>query len=536
MKKRAQMPKPPFLDADLSLTSFQFLEDLSTAYWFSQALFSAIELGIFDCIEHAFPTTAELAGLSSCKVLELTRLLTVLERMELIMQVDGHWSNSQIITLYLTKTSSSYMGNFLLYRKYMQDGWQTLTQKVSLHKHDRNSFSPVEQDYDTKIFHYVQAMDQLLVHKAKDIVRILNPSAWQSPILDVGGGAGALGRALLRSQKESFHDTSISECSDDLLELEEVLRAARAIYTDDADWHRINTLAGDFRHYSGRKKYGLIVLSNFLHAYSQDEAEKLLQKAVSLLSPEGMILIHDYFPDRLGITPSKAPLYDLAMMLNTFNGRCHNSYEVSNWLDSAGMAQTQIRDLETDSSIIVSVMKKTEIPIFSSHNSRVLEEWPYLARQEGFKRATVLSVEQIIIGPWVRKKCQYGCDRYGKGLQCPPYGMDNDATQEMIESYSWCLLVEGMPPGRSFHEKLLSLEAKAFLAGFHKAFAFTAGHCPVCDTCPADGECRFPAKARPSMESSGIDVYGTASQAGFSLVPVQEKMQYVKYIGLLMLE
>lgn len=530
------MSKLPFLNGDPGQTSFQFLEDLSTAYWFSQVLFSTIELGLFDTILQEHPTTTELADLSSCKVDELSRLLTALERMELVMQTEGRWCNSQITDLYLTRKSPSYMGNFLLYRHYMQGGWQTLTQKVSLDNHRRGSSFPADQNFDQRIFNYVCAMDQLLVQKAKDIVGILNPSAWQPPILDVGGGAGSLGRALIRSQAESGGSATVADCTDDLLELEEVLRAAREIYASDADWVGMKTIDGDFRHYTGRKKYGLIVLSNFLHAYGQDEAEKLLHKAISLLLPGGMILVHDYFPDRLGVTPSKGPLYDLAMMLNTFNGKCHNSSAVITWLENGGMAQVQARDLDTDSSIIVAVQKKTETPFFCPCRSKLHAEWPYLAIQEGFKRAAVLQAAEIVTGHWVRNKCQYGCDRYGKGLQCPPYGMDSEAARKMIDSYSWAVLVEGMPPGRDFHERLLALEKKAFLAGFHKAFVFTAGHCPVCDKCPEEGDCRFPGKARPSMEASGIDVYETAIQAGFTLVPVQEKMHYVKYIGLLLLE
>lgn len=530
------MAKLPFLDADPSKTSFQFLEDLSTAYWFSQVLFSAIELGLFDCILAEFPTTAELAKLASCKVDELTRLLIALERMELVMQSEEHWCNSQITTLYLTRQSPSYMGNFLLYRYYMQSNWQTLTQKVSQDNHSRTSSFPADQDYDTRIYNYVRAMDQLLVQKARDIVKKLNPIAWQPPLLDVGGGAGSLGRALLRSQAEYCQGETTPEFADDLLELEEVIRAARKIYGAEADWCGINTIAGDFRSYAGAKKYGLIVLSNFLHAYSSEEAEKLLQKAVSMLSSGGLVLVHDYFPDRWGPSPAKSPLYDLAMMLNTFNGRCHNSSEVITWLDNAGMGQIQICDLHTDSTIIVSTRKKTAIPIFAPSLIKVPEEWLYVARQEGFQRATIVQAAQIITGPWVRKKCQYGCDRYGKGLQCPPYGMKSETTREMIDSYSWGLLVEGMPPGRDFHARLLALEKRAFLGGYHKAFAFTAGHCPVCDQCPEDGDCRFPSKARPSMEACGIDVYETAARAEIYLQPVQEKRQYVKYIGLLMLE
>jgi predicted metal-binding protein len=83
---------------------------------------------------------------------------------------------------------------------------------------------------------------------------------------------------------------------------------------------------------------------------------------------------------------------------------------------------------------------------------------------------------------------------------------------------------------------LLELEKKAFLAGYHKAFVFGAGHCPVCKKCPENGQCLHPDLARPSMESSGIDVYATAKNAGIRLKPVSDKWGYVKYIGLMLLE
>jgi hypothetical protein len=38
------------------------------------------------------------------------------------------------------------------------------------------------------------------------------------------------------------------------------------------------------------------------------------------------------------------------------------------------------------------------------------------------------------------------------------------------------------------------------------------------------------------MEGSGIDVYTTARKAGIRLEPVTDKDQYVKYIGLVLLE
>ncbi len=392
-----------FLNADPAHTNFQYLEDLSTAYWFSETLFAAMELHIFDVIEKKFPTTHELAGAASCHEDELDRMLTVLNRMELITTVDGRWVNSQISRTYLTSESSSYMGNFLLYRKYMQSGWRSLTQKIS-NTLPPETQSSSEPNYAQKTFDYVQAMDQLSRQKAKEILRIINMDAWQPPILDIGGGGGALGRTFIEAKTDS--SSKLPDCSyhTDLLELPEVIKAAKDIYKNENDWRHINFIAADFRHYQSDKTYGLIIIGNFLHAYSREEAKELLIKALTMLSPQGILLIHDYFPDRIGQSPVKGSIYDLTMMLNTYNGRCHKSIKIINWLKNSGMAINHIRDLETDSSVIVSAQNTSfSESLFKPCRQTELQEWVYFAQDVGFQRAKLLPASEISIGSWVRK-------------------------------------------------------------------------------------------------------------------------------------
>jgi predicted metal-binding protein len=367
-------------------------------------------------------------------------------------------------------------------------------------------------------------MDALCRQKSDEINTCLDPRGWDPPILDIGGGAGTLSRVLIGSKPGGRVV---------LFELPEVIRAAKILYPDDDDWECFTILTGDFRShpFENPVRPGMVIMSNFLHAYSPTEAQELLFKALTLLDPEGVALIHDYFPDRLGPYPQKGALYDLNMMLNTFNGVCHPGSRILSWLNAAGFSRIQVLDLTTDSTIIAARKANVARPAL-----KPCDDWPHQAIKFGFRKAVWVASDAVATAPWVRQKCQHGCKSFGKNLQCPPRGLSIEETRNLLQSYHRILLVEGEPPSVNFHRRLLDLERAAFLAGHHKAFVLGAGPCPVCDVCPDNGNCRHPEHARPSMEGCGIDVYKTVQDAGITLKPVLRKNQYIKYFGLLLLE
>jgi predicted metal-binding protein len=504
-----------FKNNDPAHTDFQFLEDLSMAYWYSQVLFTALELELFRFMEKSFCSVEDLAKAAACNPDELLRLLKAMERIGLVTNQDGNFYNAQVASLFLVPGKKEYMGDFFLYRQYIRPQWEKLTQKISNQAGKQSPYL----SYEDRNIRYVTSMDTLIKQKAREIAGLLKSENINGPILDIGGGAGSLIRAIQKSTKQTYAL---------LFDIPEVIEAAKKIYPDKYDWERITPIGGDFRTHAFEEKFALICLSNFLHAYGADEAKELFLKSISLLDKNGLILIHDYFPDRKGAAPRKGALYDLNMMLNTFNGVCHDSKVIIQWCREAGLETFAIKDLSTDTAVIMARQSGT---IALPQNP--LQDF---ALELGLDDMIPILPENITTAVWVREKCRFGCERFGMGLQCPPSGMDHEKTRQLLNSYTTAFLVRGAPPGKNFHQALLSLEKKAFLDGHHKAFVFGAGPCPVCPQCPENGQCRHPNLARPSMEGSGIDVYATASNAGLSLKPVKEKGLYVTYIGLLLVE
>jgi len=524
-----------FQQGDLADTRFQYLEDLSTAYWYSEILFTAVEIGIFDCLGQDMIPLDELSSRLSCDQDNLERLLKSMESLALVINDRGMWFNSQAASRFLVKNNPEYMGHFILYRKYMREPWQGLSRQLL--KGELPSAPVGSDDADEKFFNYLYATDALIKIKSPGIVEKLAGYEWHFPLLDVGGGAGSLLRALMDSGKKNAEKHQLYSADQSLLfDLDDVIRAAKRLYPEASDWEGFAVSGGDFRsfEFEETRKFGLVILSNFLHAYSTKEARELLGKAISLLKSDGILLIHDYFPDRTAKYRQKGTLYDLNMMINTYNGRCHDAGDITGWLKASGMASADTFDLDTDTSVIIAAKQNGPEPESNGENSH--DKIHYAAMDAGFKHAALLPAGRVVISSWPRLKCRFGCEKYSTNLKCPPYGLAHEKTRELLSEYSQVMIIEGAPPGLDFHKNLLDLEKKAFLHGYYKALSFIAGPCTICAECPDTGKCRNPKLARPSMEGSGIDVYATCRNAGIDLKPVTRKGNYIKYIGMLLLD
>jgi predicted metal-binding protein len=158
---------------------------------------------------------------------------------------------------------------------------------------------------------------------------------------------------------------------------------------------------------------------------------------------------------------------------------------------------------------------------------------------QGVKDALVVEPSKVITAPWVRMKCGFGCPMHGKSLCCPPYTPTWEETRAILDSYECAILLhrqdaEGIDG--NFNEILVDLEKTLFLDGYYKAFTMGSGPCRICKECDPSASCRNPMKARPSMESCGIDVFRTARENGLPISTVRARGDEKNIYGLVLVE
>jgi predicted metal-binding protein len=162
-----------------------------------------------------------------------------------------------------------------------------------------------------------------------------------------------------------------------------------------------------------------------------------------------------------------------------------------------------------------------------------LDKYCSFGKEHGATDAKVIDPNSVVTAAWVKWKCRYGCPDYGVRYTCPPESPSYLETRAILDCYQRAILFhqeqqatsERGKLGRGFLDAMIELEFELFRNGYYKALVFLAGPCHLCKECskPKGLPCNFGLKARPCMESCGIDVFQTARNNGYSIQTLRDK-------------
>jgi predicted metal-binding protein/SAM-dependent methyltransferase len=509
-------------DYDPQASGHQYLEDLATGYWFSEALFTAVEMNLFSLIGAEGTTIDELSRALDANLHGLKRFLHALEKMGLVTNDGPLYFNTKLSDDYLVCGKELYQGDSILWRKELRARWQGMEDCLKAGGRAAYAGRDEPDARIKRIQKYIGAMDSIAKVKARELITFFADRPITGAILDVGAGSGAIAAAFL----DLFPQTSAV-----FLDLADVLERTRELLAHRKFDTRTRYCPANILEPwpVNEQTFDLVILSNILHAYSERELPHILRSAAACLAEGGVLLVHDFFLEHCS---EKAALSDLNMFINTHNGRVFPGRLVQEELRSLGLSCTDLVPLKTDTAVLFAAQEGAGLASLRLDATDLLVS---RIRAQGFSSVYQIGTEEIRIAAWTDVRCRFGCEKYGD-LHCPPNSPTPEKTKEMVKDYKKALLLEGEPPTRDFQVRVLQAERTAFKSGFHKAFSFWAGPCSLCESCAANGCCTNTANSRPSMEGAGIDVFETARNAGATLKTLDQKDEFVKYFALLLLE
>lgn len=321
----------------------------------AQALSVAAELGIPDLLAGGPKHAEELARATGTYAPSLRRLLKALSSVGACRECeDGSFALGPIGGLVRSDTSKSLRSWVIWFGRYQWPMWGNLLGSVKTGESARKAaygtdgFSHLEQDSEAAAV-FDSAMVELSSLVAADIVRTYDFTGVGS-IIDVGGGRGALLRAIL----ETYPDVRGT-----VLDRPRAFAKSAQQLQRSGPGDRCTFVAGDF--FLGVPPAAdVYLLKNIIHDWDDDRATLILRNCRAAVSPRGkLLLVERIMPERVEATRRHRNLTwsDLAMLIGP-GGQERTVAEFQALLSATGFDLRKVISTAVEFSILEAVPRK----------------------------------------------------------------------------------------------------------------------------------------------------------------------------------
>lgn len=307
---------------------------LSTAYWESQALFTANRLRVFDTLAEGPRSGADVAAALGLDARSTTLLLRALAGLGFVAEDGGRFVNTPVAATFLVSRSPAYMGNAIKYSDLLYPTWGRLEDAVRAGAPALPAQTYLGDDpAHTRAF--VHAMHERALGVARALVGVLDLGGRRS-LLDVGGGPGTYSVLLT----ERFAGLKA-----EVIELPGVAAVARELVAAAGAADRVTLRDGDYHGADFGSGHDAVLMSGMFHRETPAACRRLVERGAAALAPGGLLIVADVFTDAGGCTPAFAAMFGLNMMLTAPDGGVHADADVTGWMAACGLMNLRMTPL-----------------------------------------------------------------------------------------------------------------------------------------------------------------------------------------------
>ncbi len=317
------------------------LLETSGGYWKTCALHAAVQLDVFTVMADQRLSAADLAEKLQADPRALAMLLNALTAMNLLEKSGGIYANTPEAFRFLSRKSPAYIGYIIKHHHHLVASWGQLDQAVLSGKAVRTRATHGSDDARES---FLMGMFNMAMMLAPRIVPKIDLSSRRS-FLDMGGGPGTYAIQFC------LNNPGLQAVVFDLPTTRPFAETTIGKYGLS---DRIRFQAGSYLEDPVEGRYDVAWLSHILHGEGPEDCQRIIQKAVSALSPGGMILIHEFILNNEMSGPLFPALFSLNMLLGTASGQAYSEQQIRDMLASAGVRNIHriVIDSPNDSGII----------------------------------------------------------------------------------------------------------------------------------------------------------------------------------------
>lgn len=321
------------------------------AYGFmgSQALFAALELGLFTTLSEAPCGLDALAGKLYAPAGPLSVLLSTCVALKLLTWDGDRYFNSPAAQRFLVQTARSYVGDYYL-RQVSPLSYPQLPRVRSLL---RGEDLTTELDYahflddPKRTEEFVRGQHAGSLGPATLLARSYDFSGF-SRLLDLGGGSGAF--AIVAVQRYPTLSAVV-------FDLPQVVVVTEKIIQESGLTEKITCASGDLRSDPWPTGADLILLSYIVSCYEPQTLRALLARTRAYLPSGGRVLIHDFalYANRSG--PHNAALFLFGELSGIASTTAYTVDELGAAMQEAGFVDVVMQPFLPDLTFLVSGRK-----------------------------------------------------------------------------------------------------------------------------------------------------------------------------------
>jgi hypothetical protein len=322
------------------------LLEISGKFWETCTLHAGVKLDVFTIIGDEQLASEDVAKQLNGDKRAVEMLLNALVAMQLLSKSSRRYANTPAGKSFLVKDSPRYVGYMIMHHHYLVDSWAHADAAVLTGRPVRTRASDGD---DQRRESFLMGMFNSAMNLAPVIVPLIDLSG-RRHFLDLGGGPGTYAIQFC------LHNPGLKATVYDLPTTRPFAEKTIAKF-DLRD--RIDFKDTDYLEEEIEGRYDVAWLSHILHAESPEDCRKVIDKAVSVLEPRGMIMIHEFILDNSMDGPLFPALFSLNMLLGTSAGQSYSEKQLMDMLAEAGVGELRRIFFESpnDSSIIAGIVK-----------------------------------------------------------------------------------------------------------------------------------------------------------------------------------
>ena len=327
-----------------------YIMETLNAYQRTEALCSAIEIGLFGEIGRGYCEPRALAGRCGASERGVRMLCDYLVVQRLLTKSEECYGLTEQAARFLVAESDEYMGGAIgfLRSDLLCHGFSRLTKAVraggTAHA-DQGALRPGHEAW----VEFARAMAPVMAPAARSFAALSGSGRTPRRVLDIAAGHGLFGIEIARRHPQA---EIVAVDWPNVLEL--AGENARAAGVGD----RYNTLPGDALEIDLGNGYDLVVLANILHHFDVPTCVRLLERVHAALDPGGRAMCVEYVPDEGRVSPPRAAGFALVMLATTPAGDAYTFAEYEEMLRPAGFVDCRLLELSGTTHRVIRATRK----------------------------------------------------------------------------------------------------------------------------------------------------------------------------------